>query len=129
MGLDQYAYIKFQPEYEHWLFLAEWRKHPNLQGWMERLWRKKVNSTEPYEKDTFIDDGFNGIELALTMEDILKLEQDISDECLDGGFGTTTGFFFGEKADDEYKWKDLTFCSRAKVALNNNHTVYYNSSW
>jgi hypothetical protein len=129
MGLDQYAYIKFQPEYEHWLFLAEWRKHPNLQGWMERLWRKKVNSTEPYEKDTFIDDGFNGIELALTMEDILKLEQDIKDECLDGGFGTTTGFFFGDKADDEYKWRDLTFCDRAKVALNNNHTVYYNSSW
>jgi hypothetical protein len=63
------------------------------------------------------------------MEDILLLEQDISDECLDGGFGTTTGFFFGSNADDEYKWRDLTFCSRAKVALNNNHTVYYNSSW
>ena len=54
MGLDQYAYIKFQPEYENWLMLAEWRKHPNLQGWMERLWRRKINSSEPYEKDTLM---------------------------------------------------------------------------
>lgn len=56
MGLDQYAYIKLAPEYENWLFLAEWRKHPNLQGWMERLWRKKINTSEPYEKDTLIDE-------------------------------------------------------------------------
>lgn len=129
MGLDQYAYIKLAPEYDNWLFLAEWRKHPNLQGWMERLWRKKMNSSEPYEKDTYIDDGFNGIELELTLEDINNLELDIRIERLDGGFGTTTGFFFGDKADEEYKWKDLTFCDRAKVALRNNHTVYYNSSW
>lgn len=129
MGLDQYAYIKFQPEYDDWLFLAEWRKHPNLQGWMERLWRKKMNSSEPYQKDTYIDDGFNGIELELTIEDIIQLEQDIRNGVLDGGFGTTTGFFFGEKADEEYKWKDLTFCDRAKVALKNDHPVYYNSSW
>ena len=129
MGLDQYAYIKFQPEYENWLFLAEWRKHPNLQGWMERLWRKKMSTSEPYEKDTYIDNGFNGVEVELALEDILKLEQDIKDEVLDGNWGTTTGFFFGDKADDEYRWKDLTFCDRAKVALKNNHPVYYNSSW
>ena len=129
MGLDQYAYIKFQPEPENWLMLAEWRKHPNLQGWMERLWRKKVNSPDPYDKDTHIDDEFNGVELALTLEDILRLEQDIKDDNLDGGFGTTTGFFFGNNSDDEYKWKDITFCDKAKVALRNNHTVYYNSSW
>lgn len=109
--------------------LAEWRKHPNLQGWMERLWRKKVNSPDPYNKDTHIDDEFNGVELALTLEDILQLEQDIKDDNLDGGFGTTTGFFFGNNSDDEYKWKDITFCDKAKVALRNNHTVYYNSSW
>lgn len=129
MGLDQYAYIKFQPEYENWLFLAEWRKHPNLQGWMERLWRKKTNSSEPYQKDTLIDDEFNGIELELTLEDINDLELDIRMERLDGGLGTTTGFFYGDRADEEYKWKDLTFCDKAKVALKNNHTVYYNSSW
>lgn len=129
MGLDQYAYIKFQPEYENWLFLAEWRKHPNLQGWMERLWRKKTNNSEPYRKDTLIDDEFNGVELELTLEDINDLELDIRMERLDGGLGTTTGFFFGNDADEEYKWKDLTFCDKAKVALKNNHTVYYNSSW
>lgn len=129
MGLDQYAYIKFQPEYENWLFLAEWRKHPNLQGWMERLWRKKTNSSEAYEKDTLITDEFNGVEVVLTMEDILQLEMDIRDNNLDGGLGTTTGFFFGENSDEEYKWKDLSFCDKAKVALKNNQAVYYNSSW
>lgn len=129
MGLDQYAYIKFQPEYENWLFLAEWRKHPNLQGWMERLWREKTNSSEPYQKDTSMSDEFNGVEVELTLEDILQLQMDIRDDNLDGGLGTTTGFFFGCNADEEYKWKDLSFCDRAKVALKNNHTVYYNSSW
>lgn len=129
MGLDQYAYIKFQPEHENWLFLAEWRKHPNLQGWMERLWRKKVNSPDPYDKDTHIDDEFNGVEVALTLEDIFNLEEDIKMQRLDGGLGTTTGFFFGNNADEEYKRIDLTFCDRAKVALKNGHAVYYNSSW
>lgn len=129
MGLDQYAYIKFQPEYENWLMLAEWRKHPNLQGWMERLWRRKINSSEPYEKDTLMGDEFNGVELELTLEDINNLEQDIRLERLDGGLGTTTGFFFGNKSDDEYRWHDLSFCGRAKVALKNNQAVYYNSSW
>lgn len=129
MGLDQYAYIKFQPDYDNWLFLAEWRKHPNLQGWMERLWRRKVNSPDPYQKDTLLGDEFNGVELELTLEDIDNLEQDIRMERLDGGLGTTTGFFFGENADEEYKWRDLSFCDKAKVALKNNQAVYYNSSW
>ena len=88
-----------------------------------------MNSSEPYEKDTLITDEFNGVEVPLTMEDILQLQMDIRDDNLDGRFGTTTGFFFGNNADDEYKWKDLTFCDRSKVALRNNHTVYYNSSW
>lgn len=129
MGLDQYAYIKLGEEFDDFLMLATWRKHPNLQGWMERLWRKKTNSPYPYRKDTNIDDEFNNVELELTIQDIIQLEQDIKDENLEGGLGTTTGFFFGKKSDEEYKWDDLTFCDRAKVALKNNHPVYYNSSW
>lgn len=129
MGLDQYAYVKFSESYEDFLMLAEWRKHPNLQGWMERLWRKKTSNPDSYQKDTLIGNEFNGIELPLEMEDIFQLEEDISKNNLNGGLGDTTGFFFGENSDEEYKLKDLMFCDRAKVALRHNHTVYYNSSW
>lgn len=129
MGLDQYAYLKFGEDFSDFLMIGEWRKHPNLQGWMERLWRKKTSSSDPYLKDTLIDDEFNGIELPLELEDIIQLEEDISKRNLDGGFGTTTGFFFGGNSDEEYRWEDLKFCDRAKVALRHNHVVFYNSSW
>ena len=45
MGLDQVAYCKpadaknGKPLSDD--RIGEWRKHPNLQGWMERLWRKQ----------------------------------------------------------------------------------------
>jgi hypothetical protein len=39
--------------------IAYWRKHPNLHGWMQRLWESKGNSGE-----------FNGDELELTWEDL-----------------------------------------------------------
>lgn len=46
MGLDQYASIRKDGQEDQ--EIAYWRKHPNLQGWMEQLWREKggeVNST------------------------------------------------------------------------------------
>ena len=64
MGLDQYAYAAAQAgdhskwwdgaeldpdtrQYQHPTLtkpreLAYWRKHPNLQGWMHRLWLQKM---------------------------------------------------------------------------------------
>lgn len=39
MGLDQYAY--YLDDKNERVELAYWRKHPNLQGWMEALWEKK----------------------------------------------------------------------------------------
>ena len=66
MGLDMYAYVaKKQGQqsefYETAVFdgtineyvndkvskpieIAYWRKHPNLHGWMERLWERKMAS-------------------------------------------------------------------------------------
>lgn len=142
MGLDQYAYIKFSPVpegltqdeafkklEESSLEFAYWRKHPNLQGWMERKWRQKNNTFNEYEKDTLIDCEFNGVELELTLEDIDELEKDVANNRLDGGYGTTTGFFFGENSDKVYHFDDLEFCRKARVALKHNMPVYYNSSW
>ena len=38
MGLDQYAYVL--REDGETLEIARWRKHPDLHGWMEKLWVK-----------------------------------------------------------------------------------------
>ena len=65
MGLDQYAFIVKKHEKNtdfsvHWLSdevsenmksrniapIAEWRKHPHLQGWMERLFNTKADSQD-----------------------------------------------------------------------------------
>jgi hypothetical protein len=49
MGLDQFAYcIDNNGEKEE---LAYWRKHPNLQGWMENLWQSKGCPNVPQEDD------------------------------------------------------------------------------
>ena len=58
MGLDQYAYVvkpnplntdfsceEFDEDGdEASKLLAEWRKHPNLEGWMEKLFNDKANA-------------------------------------------------------------------------------------
>ena len=70
MGLDQYAYVAAQATDEGHGFgqreLAYWRKHPNLHGWMEQLWRSQ--NTDPTA-----DPAFNGVELELTWVDIDRL--------------------------------------------------------
>jgi hypothetical protein len=123
MGLDQYAYAASKANAE-WdsgeqRELAYWRKHPNLQGWMENLWISKVKH-HPSDDPTF-----NGIELELTWEDLDRLEQDIKD----GKLPATKGFFFGTDADEYYKDKDLAFIKNARAELFTGLRVFYNSSW
>jgi hypothetical protein len=131
MGLDMYAYVaaKKGQMNEHYAGydydkdfspvakpreLAYWRKHPNLHGWMHRLWESKGNSGD-----------FNGDELELTWEDLEKLEEDLKRKALPG----TTGFFFGDPADDYYLERDLEFVKKAKVEVFCGLKVFYNSSW
>ena len=136
MGLDMYAYVAAkagaQAEFSegaHWdkekgamvnpnatepREIAYWRKHPNLHGWMQRLWESKGNSGE-----------FNGDELELTWEDLDQLEQDIRNKKLPD----TSGFFFGRNADDEYREDDLKFVREAKAEAFLGLKVFYNSSW
>jgi len=91
-----------------------WRKHPNLHGWMERLYREKGGS----------EDSFNCVNLQLTAEDISSLEADIKAKALPA----TCGFFFGEsdgsEADD-----DLQFVADAREAFAAGLTVFYTSWW
>ena len=134
MGLDQYAYVASKADTDYndnsRQELAYWRKHPNLQGWMEKLWLKKIG-TPILESDQFIEGkfphDFNGIELELTWDDVNKLERDIKSGAV-SKLGTT-GFFFGNPSDDYYYEDDLKFCLDAKAELFLGRKVFYNSSW
>jgi hypothetical protein len=119
MGLDMYAYVA-DKSYDHVTEsssreLAYWRKHPNLHGWMERLAKSKG-----LDYDTF-----NGVEVELTYDDILQLEEDIKN----GRLPSTSGFFFGTPSDDYYLTTDLEFVRQAKAELFVGLRVFYNSSW
>ena len=96
---------------------------------MERCWRTKNNSLNEYEADTHMNDCFNCVELELTLEDIQKLEKDVKNNNLNGGLGNTTGFFFGDTRDEEFKYDDLKFCKNARVAIQNGLKVIYYSWW
>jgi hypothetical protein len=138
MGLDQYAYVAARAGAygEYWgdgnynkdegdptkvsqpRELAYWRKHPNLQGWMKRLWEEKNPD------DTEVT-SFNGIEVELTWQDLERLELDI----ISGGLPETTGFFFGEDSNEFYYNDDLEFVKNAKAEIFIGLRVFYNSSW
>ena len=116
MGLDMYAYTADKAGQEVTAReLAYWRKHPNLHGWMERLAESKN-----------LDYGsFNGVELELTWADIDALEQAVTHRQLPA----TSGFFFGNDADELYYEDDLTFIKNARAELFLGLKVFYNSSW
>ena len=126
MGLDQFAYrLKSKPETEvdfeiqdesEMVKIQQWRKHPNLEGWMAELYYEKGGEREE----------FNCANLQLTWEDILNLERDIKENKLP----PTTGFFFGaDEGDDEEMAEDLKFVDAAKEALTEGHYVMYSSWW
>jgi len=113
MGLDQYATtITQEGETEE---IAYWRKHPNLQGFMENLYFQKGGTGE-----------FNNVPLELTLEDISLLEAHIEEDMLPN----TQGFFFGESSgDDEEIEYDLWFCERARNEIEAGKAVVYSSWW
>ena len=99
--------------------IAYWRKHPNLHGWMARLWLAREGN-ELRELD-----NFNGIELELDAEDLDLLEYVVKERELPG----TSGFFFGNDADDYYYNDDLKFIQMARAEMFLGFKVFYNSSW
>jgi hypothetical protein len=54
-----------------------------------------------------------------------RLEADIQASQLPG----TSGFFFGDDADDYYREADLKFIKEARAHLFLGLKVFYNSSW
>jgi hypothetical protein len=122
MGLDQFAYCRANKEgtWDESREIAYWRKHPNLQGWMEQLWAKRNPDYNPEGNNMF-----NGVELELSWEDLNDLEQAVINDQLP----QTKGFFFGEDSDDYYKQSVLEFVRNARAELFLGLKVFYNSSW
>ena len=130
MGLDMYAW-QVKPEYALGDFevarreddsgcdldeLHYWRKHHDLHGWMEKLYRAK-GGTDP---------DFNCAKVRLTLEDLDRLEKDV----LANKLPQTSGFFFGNNPPDEESIRyDMEFVSKAKAAIAGGMAVYYDSWW
>lgn len=127
MGLDQFAYkTKVKPsknvDFAEEVYDDEtseeihyWRKHPNIHGFMEKLYREKGGTDE-----------FNCRPMLLTQEDI----DNLANVILDGKLPNTSGFFFGQSNGDRSQEKDdLEFCKKASEAITEGYTVYYDSWW
>jgi hypothetical protein len=121
MGLDMYAFVmKDQPSQAvdftagAAIQLHYWRKHPDLHGWMEMLYRAKGGSAS----------SFNCVTVQLTNADIEQLEADIRAKQLPH----TEGFFFGSSDGKEFH-DDLEFIAKARAAFAEAQTVYYTSWW
>ena len=139
MGLDQYAFARkgepikttkdvtytdfkgvtrTEPQnsisYDEELEIAYWRKHPNLQGWMEDLWYERGNAGE-----------FNCVDVELSLEDLDALEQSLDDRTLP----KTAGFFFGDDSDDYYAEHDREFILAARNNIKDGYKIVYTSWW
>lgn len=146
MGLDMYAYVASKAGEQNEYYEAEgnyvdgeyvvpgktkprelayWRKHPNLHGWMEQLWIRKLAAEGKTPGDSAWGSSFNGIELELTYEDLEELERAVTHSQLP----STSGFFFGDGSDDYYRDSDLKFIREARAELFCGLKVFYNSSW
>lgn len=132
MGLDQYQYayaaaksVTEERTFAEQVEIAYWRKHPNLQGWMEQLWKEKNPDAIVSSDESTWGSIFNGVELELTWEDLDRLEADIKANQLPH----TTGFFFGSPSDDYYREQDLEFVRKARAEIFTGLKVFYNSSW
>lgn len=121
MGLDMYAMTTSTKPDRAVDFEAEdavqfycWRKHPNLHGWMEALYRQKGGQAE----------CFNCVPVALDAVDLDRLETDLKA----GALPDTDGFFFGESDGTELE-DDLAFIQEARQLLAQGLTVFYDSWW
>lgn len=127
MGLDMYCYAISDKDAGHNdtdVKIPEgikreevhyWRKHHDLHGWMENLYREKGGCQE-----------FNCTNVRLTEEDLDRLKADLTSNKLPH----TEGFFFGNNPpDDETLADDITFIVKAKEAIGKGLAVFYDSWW
>ena len=125
MGLDMYAYAVSKRDAIGEFEMAQdsekeelhyWRKHHDLHGWMENLYRDKGGDA----------DSFNCIPVELTLDDLDNLQQAL----LEDNLPRTSGFFFGDNPPDlETMREDLMFVQKCRIAIKEGKVVYYDSWW
>ena len=123
MGLDMSAYkaknftpsspIDFECGEQEAQEFFYWRKHPNMHGLMEAIYRAKGGVEE-----------FNCVNVQLTGADLDLIEKTVNDDALP----ETSGFFFGQSYAED-KIKDLEFIKEARKALEEGFTIWYSSWW
>ena len=114
MGLDMYAFKRKPGEDQDAnKEIDYWRKHPDLHGWMEDLYRVKGGN-----------EHFNCVEVRLTADDLLRLKADVEAAALPH----TEGFFFSISLPEERE-HDLEFIAKAQQAIDDGYEVYYDSWW
>ncbi len=98
-----------------------WRKHHDLHGWMENLWKDKLSFSKNLPKKQF-----NCQPIALSLTDLEELEKAL----YEGDLPETTGFFFGNNPPDEETRKDdMEFIRKAREEIEKGRVVYYDSWW
>ena len=129
MGLDMFAWrvkaedvvgdfeiVKDEEGHSKIEEIFYWRKHHDLHGWMENLYRAKGGTKE----------SFNCVPVRLSDTDLDNLMIDVMNKKLP----QTTGFFFGDNPQDsESVINDLKFIALAKEAIQEGDAVYYDSWW
>lgn len=127
MGLDMYAFVTDKRNLvndvtlqkgasEQLTLLWQWRKHHNLHGWFEKLYREKGGTKE-----------FNTEIVNVTQYDLDRLQATINEHLLPH----TVGFFFGNNPPcAESDQDDLEFINHArKILQDENKAVIYTSWW
>lgn len=130
MGLDMYAYavekgvvgdseVDFKlsdDQYDQAQQFFYWRKHHDLHGWMEKLYRSKGGEA----------DSFNCVNVEITAHDLDHLELDIKARKLPH----TEGFFFGDfPPSEESDEQDMKFIKQARQLIADGKEVFYSSWW
>lgn len=108
MGMDQHAF-KFADNPEDNTVIMSWRKHYNLDMWMNRLYCEKGGKEE-----------FNCVHVEINLADLDRLEKDMKDE---------TWPFAGNETDEYYEESVMTFINEAREDLANGLKVGYISWW
>ena len=122
MGLDMFVFstkekipdVDFEGDIANREELFYWRKHPNLHGWMEKLYRAKGGEAEI----------FNCVAVKLDSHDIDLLEEALAENSLP----ETTGFFFGV-SDGYHDEQTKAFIVKARDAIAKGNNIFYTSWW
>lgn len=97
--------------------IHQWRKHPDLHAWLQRLWRVR---RRPNPNVVFA----GATPIGLESRDLDALEHAVRHRQLPKGSGP----YFGESDGSEQE-DDLAFIAEARAAIAAGRLVYYTSWW